>query len=114
LKPGEPHHVAVVYDGSRVAKGVTVYVDGLPQRTNVLLDELNQTFTNKEPLRIGSGGGPAGRFRGRIDELRVFDVALTPDEIAVLADPNPVQSAGWAKRRAYFLTHDAPKEIRSA
>src|SRR5262245_8945536 len=112
VRPGEARHVTVVYDGSRVAKGVSIYIDGLPQRTNVLLDELNQTVANKEPLRIGSGGGPASRFRGRIDELRLFDVALTADEIEVLADPKPVQSASRAKRRAYFLAHAPSKEIR--
>ena len=31
----------------------------------MLLDELNQSFETKEPLRIGGGGGPDRRFRGR-------------------------------------------------
>jgi mono/diheme cytochrome c family protein len=54
------HHVAATYDGSRVAEGVKLYVDGQLQQQTVLLDELNQTFATKEPLRIGGGGGPEG------------------------------------------------------
>src|SRR5262249_40767154 len=54
LEPDRWHHVAVSYDGSRVAKGVQFYVNGQPAKNRVLLDELNQTFASKEPLRIGA------------------------------------------------------------
>ncbi len=60
----EWHAVAVTYDGTREAKGVSIYIDGQPRPTRVLLDELNQSFETKEPLRIGAGGGPASRFKG--------------------------------------------------
>ncbi len=77
-------HVAVIYDGSRSASGVNFYVDGWPVREKILLDELNQSFASKDPFRIGSGGfTPA--FRGLIDDLRLFDVALSHEEISVLA-----------------------------
>src|SRR5262249_11247209 len=66
LPAGEEHHVLVTYDGSRVAAGVKVYIDGRPEKTKVLLDELNQSFATKEPLRVGAGGGPEDRFRGAI------------------------------------------------
>src|SRR5262249_44435137 len=41
LPPGEWHHVLVTYDGSRLADGVKVYIDGRLEKTKVLLDELN-------------------------------------------------------------------------
>ena len=44
--------------------------------TEVLLDELNQTFLTKEPLRIGAGGGREGRFVGAIDDVRIHDDVL--------------------------------------
>src|SRR5262249_37887967 len=112
IRPGQWHHVAVTYDGTRLAKSVRVFIDGQPEATVTLLDELNQTFANKEPLRIGSGGGPASRFHGRIADVNVFGVALTADEIAWLADERPIQSASQGKRWAYFLNHGAPAEIR--
>lgn len=84
------HHVAVAYDGSRVSRGVTVYLDGVPQRLRVNLDALNQTFANTEPLRIGGGGGDAMRFRGKIDEVRIYDRALSPLEVRFLASSTPL------------------------
>jgi hypothetical protein len=125
LPANEWHHVLVTYDGSRVAGGVKVYVDGQPEKTRVLLDELNQSFATKEPLRVGAGGGPEDRFRGRIRDVRVHDDCLSPDEAAWLGAPETVgsiaalpaekrrpQQAG--KLRACFLTQYAPGAIRRA
>jgi hypothetical protein len=53
FEPGQWRHVAVVYDGSRLASGVKIFIDGQPQKLRVLLDQLNQTFQTKQPLRIG-------------------------------------------------------------
>lgn len=118
-------HVTVTYDGTRVAAGVQVYFDGRPARMNTLLDELNQTFTTKEPLRIGGGNGPEGRFHGSIDEVRIFHALLSPAEIGVLAVPESVAEilALPSERRSpaqsdkiagYFLEERAPVEIRQA
>jgi Protein of unknown function (DUF1553)/Protein of unknown function (DUF1549)/Concanavalin A-like lectin/glucanases superfamily len=114
LPAGDSHHIAVTCDGSRLAKGVTIYVDGMPEKQIVLLDELNQTFVSKEPLRIGSGGGPDSRFRGTIARARVYGTDLTADEIAWLADDRPIRSASAGKRLAFFLDTAAPSDVRSA
>ena len=83
-------HVAVTYDGSRVADGVQVYVDGDSAPMTVLLDELNQTFETKEPLRIGAGGGREARFHGAIDDVRSTTRAFGPEAIAILATPESI------------------------
>jgi hypothetical protein len=125
LPPGEWHHVAVTYDGSRVAAGVRVYIDGRPEKTKVLLDELNQTFKTTEPLRVGGGGGPEGRFRGGIADLRVYDDCLAPDEAAWLSVPETISDIAAlppakrtpqqaSKLRACFLEQHAPEAIRQA
>ena len=62
-----------------------VYVDGKLAPIKVLLDELNQTFQTKEPLRIGAGGGAGSRFVGAIDEPSVYAAALDAGDIQVLA-----------------------------
>ncbi len=117
-------HVAVTYDGSRVARGVQVLVDGQPQKLKVLLDELNISFNSTEPLRIG-GGGPGPRFKGRIDDARVYRTNLSADDVALLAtgesidallvigaqDRTPHQAA---KLRAYYLERHAPEHFRAA
>ena len=107
------HHVAVSYDASRVTAGVLIYLDGKPLKTTSLLDELNQEFRAKEPIRIGGGGGakdPAQSFfKGTIDEVWVYNRVLEPAEMAWLANP----SLDMAKRSAWPEDF-APPEIRDA
>ena len=64
LKLNEWQHVAVTYDGSRVAKGIKVYINGVPVKMTVKLDFINQSFETEEPFRIGQGGGPDSGFHG--------------------------------------------------
>jgi hypothetical protein len=90
LAPDQWHHLAVTYDGSRVASGVRIYVDGKEEKVKVLLDDLNQSFKTKEPLRIGSGGGPDSRFRGAVAEVRVYKEVLTPEEVEWLATADAI------------------------
>jgi len=116
-------HVAVTYDGSRVAAGIKVYLGGKLAPLSVLLDELNQSFLTKEPLRIGAGGGVENRFVGAIDELSVHDVALGDDDIQVLATresiteilrvPAERRTPGQARKvRRCMLATDAPGPLR--
>jgi hypothetical protein len=125
LAPDQWHHVMATYDGSRVARGVSIYVDGKPAKLKVLLDELNQQFKSTEPFRIASGGGPESRFHGSIDEVRAYHRALPADEVAVVANPDAVNhiastpvaqrtSAQADKIREYFLATAAPEAIRQA
>jgi hypothetical protein len=85
LTPGQWRHVAMTYDGSRVAAGVRIFVDGQPQELEILLDAINQDFQTDEPLRVGGGGGFGGPFVGTIDEVRVYERSLDAGEVAMLA-----------------------------
>jgi hypothetical protein len=84
------HHVAVTYDGSRYAEGVKIYVDGIARDLKINVDNMNQDFRVREPLRIGAGGGPGNRFQGTIEQVRVYKNVLPPSQIAVLAAPEPL------------------------
>jgi hypothetical protein len=118
-------HVMVTYDGSRIAEGIKIYLDGQPQELTVHLDDLNQNFRTRDPLRVGGGGGPSNRFRGRIDEVRIYNVALTPnhaavvatgesiDEIARMAEPRRT-AAQREKITLHFLENHAPPAIGRA
>ena len=77
-------HVVATYDSTRVAAGIKVYINGEPVKLRVIVDDLNQTFTTKEPFRIGAGHGL--RFRGAIEDVRIYGYTLTPREAAVLAN----------------------------
>ena len=119
------HHVSAVYDGSRLAKGAVVYLNGKPAEMTVVVDTLNQDFGVNKPLRIGAVSGSGARFRGLMDDVRVYDRALSPDELAVVSTESPLNeiarlkpgkrtAAQSDKLRLAFLDEYAPAHIREA
>ena len=83
-------HVAVTYDATRIASGIKVYLNGEPVKLRVIVDDLNQTFTSKEPFRIGGGHGL--RFRGAIEDVRLYSQPLTARQAAVLSLREPLNA----------------------
>jgi hypothetical protein len=77
-------HVVTTYDGSRMADGVRIYIDGKPAPIRVIIDELNQSFAVKQPLLLAAGG-PGPRFVGSLDELRIYNRVLSGHEAEILA-----------------------------
>ena len=125
LEPNRWHHVMMTYDSSRLATGVSIYVNGKAMKLDAPLDELNQSFATKEPFRIGAGGGTESFFKGLIDDVRVYGRALTPAEVEIIATPDSVSDIATSpaversafqlrKLRACFLADYAPTPIRAA
>jgi hypothetical protein len=125
LPAGGWHHVAVTYDGSRVAKGIKIYIDGELQGLKVNLDDINQSFKLKEPFRIGAGGGPGSRFHGHIADVRVYDHVLSCEDVGLIAVPeriNELVTLAPGKRnphqahklRTYFLEAQASEKTQEA
>ncbi|MBI3681657.1 MAG: DUF1553 domain-containing protein [Acidobacteria bacterium] len=121
----EWHHVMATYDGSRVAEGIHIFLDGKEQPLKIILDELNQDFRVNEPWRIGGGGGPELRYKGLIDEVRIYSRTLSGSEAELLALRQPLNrtasapanersKAEQAKLRLAFLEEHAEAEIRGA
>jgi hypothetical protein len=68
------HHIAMTWDGTNVR----LYYDGTLQQT------IAQTITptgNTSPLYSGQFGGNAYRFNGTIDDIRIYNRALSQSEI---------------------------------
>jgi hypothetical protein len=118
-------HVALTYDGSRVASAIHIYLDGRELPLKIHLDDLNQSFAAKHPLRIGGGSGPKERFHGLISQVRIYRVAAPPAGIALLAEsasltglariPAARRTATQAaKLRSAFLDRYAPQPMRAA
>ncbi|MDA1015782.1 MAG: DUF1553 domain-containing protein [Planctomycetota bacterium] len=114
------HHVAATYDASRTAKSIRIYVDGVQVSHTANLDGINQSMDTKEPLRIGAGNNS---FHGQIDDVRVYDRDLDPDEIELIAAtdriadlvalPESLRTRLQShKLRAYFVQVVASKSIR--
>lgn len=115
LAAGEWQHVAIRYTGSRMAEGVSLFVNGQPVKMKVEIDNLYRPFNNggrefPEPLRIGAGGGPTRRFTGWIDEVLIWSRTLAPDDIALLAKGLrlPQVDADSRQAREEYLEAAAP------
>jgi len=83
---GQWLHVAGVFDPSEtVTNRLRVYTSGTDASGAFFIpNEVTSVFVNDEPLRIGAGDlGSDTRdfFNGRIDEVELFDRALTAAEI---------------------------------
>jgi hypothetical protein len=93
------HHFAMVHNGTSVA----VYVDGQPKGSGTANFQLYDT-----KFRIGDGsyefsyppplkGGP---FKGIIDDVRIYNRALSATEIAQLAGGTVSGGAGYVRQAA--------------
>lgn len=81
---GQWHHIAVARDGA----DVRIYIDG-EQTFTKTINQLDFADTSY-PMYIGidcdSSGTPYGRhaFQGEMDDLRLYDVAVTAEDIAAI------------------------------
>ena len=74
---GHWHHVAGTWDGGLLR----IFADGVQQDQAAL----TTPFNNTRPVNLGfswGGGTPTRFFRGKVDELALFNRALTTNEIA--------------------------------
>jgi len=119
------NHITVTYDGSRLAEGVKIYVNGELQKLKINLDDLNQSFRTKEPFRIGRGGGPSSSFHGAIADVRIYDRVLSAADAGLVSQTEPVNEIICVnsdkrnrhqahKLRTYFLEKQAAPAIKEA
>jgi hypothetical protein len=80
-------NVTVTYDGTSSAAGMKIYHDGKPVAARELHDHLDKNITT-EVMRVGARPrDDRGFAEGRMDELKVFRLALSPLEVADLHEP---------------------------
>jgi uncharacterized protein DUF1553/uncharacterized protein DUF1549/concanavalin A-like lectin/glucanase superfamily protein/cytochrome c len=114
------HHIAVAYDGECKASGVRIYVNGERRDINVIFDQNVWPIEKKVPFRIGAGEGL--RFDGEIDEVRLYNRAVTAEEATTLPliqplndlariSPRKRTAAQRAKLRLAFLDRYRPDNI---
>jgi hypothetical protein len=87
------YHVAGVYDTTGPA--LHIYVNGVlddgsltvdvPAMQYVPTSPLHAEIGNADPLPVGNLTGGPNTFDGLIEDVRVYDVALDPEQIAALA-----------------------------
>ena len=123
---GRWQHVVATYDGSKTPAGMRLYVDGRLRATEPLLDLVgNRLPAARYPLRIGASGSDKPRFRGHLDEVRIYEGVLTPAEAAVVGtaeplgrlaalDPGQRTPAQADKLRLAFVDQYAPPAVQAA
>lgn len=86
LSTGRWHHVAATYDGNRRAAGVRLYFDGKPVATSSFRDNLSGSIRSKASLTIGrhTKSRRYGHLEGIIDDVRIYNHELQPDELLTL------------------------------
>ena len=83
LNDGFWHHVVGVYDGSLASDNIKLYVDGELQ--SVTYNHTDNILDIPAQLSVGCNNGETGDcFSGDIDEVRIYNRALTPAEIEYL------------------------------
>ena len=81
---GEWQQVGFTYDGTRLASGVRIFIDGESVDLKIIRDEMNQEIRSKEPLRVGRGLG--FDYRGKLRRLLIYGRALSPDEMRIASE----------------------------
>lgn len=118
-------HITATYDGSKTPEGMRVYVDGEVRELEGLLNLVGNRLPQRYPLRIGASGSSKPNFQGNIDDVRIYDRALSAEEVAVVATADSISEiaglrsdertqAQADKLRLSFLNQYASAEIRGA
>jgi hypothetical protein len=82
---GSWHHVAVTYDGRggvTAANGINIYVDGVASALNRINHSAYVAMENlSAAVQIGREGPSWKQYNGGLDEVRVWNVARSADQI---------------------------------
>lgn len=79
VNDGKWHHISGVYDGSKMY----LYVDGALDNDGSATGTIG---TNNQPVYIGENSEMPGReWNGLMDDVRIYNSALDPNEIKALA-----------------------------
>ena len=97
---GNFHHLAVVYDVS--TQILSLYIDGVIFASGSKVPPI----PNNDPVVFGSRGG-GYPFNGMIDEVSIYNRALTPQEIKAISDAG---SAGKSKD-SYLQPMQPPQSV---
>ena len=84
-------HVFATYNGSSVASGINIYVNGEKQQLQVDKNNLKGSITSNATLNMGRHYTEA-HFTGMIDNVAVYDRELTNLEVIGLYGKSPVNN----------------------
>jgi len=125
--------VTFTYDGSSTAKGLKLYLDGNELALETTMDQLTKDILingdNQPGLQVGAWDRGLGFKGGKVDDILVYDRALTDYEIQIIAgqkgwtsiaskSPEQLSAADKAILQEYYLsvadpaTREARKKLQ--
>ena len=114
--------LAVTYDGSSRAAGIRLYLNGTPLEVEVVRDHLYKDITYREEagddakdpptLTLGARFRDSGFKNGQMQDLQVFDTALTAAEVAgtLTRDTGAAREYFLARRHQPYIAATAELE----
>lgn len=108
LKPKTWSHVFITYDGSSKAEGVAIYINGARQGVRIQKNALTASTKTNVPLKIGQRHTASRLNNLRLQDLRIYDRALSPQETEQLGKGSRIASlvAKPADKRAAEETEE--------
>ncbi len=82
------HHVAVTYAGSS-SDNISIYLDGVLQPVSTVVGSPQRLDTRTGPAAIGRNVGGTKHYTGLIDDVRLYDVALSAEQVLTLFEEHP-------------------------
>ena len=82
------HHVAVTYAGGD-SDDILIYLDGELQSASTLVGSPKRLNTGTGPAAIGRSVNGKNHYTGLIDDVRLYDVALSAEHVRALFDEHP-------------------------
>ena len=79
--PDRWYHIAASYDTATDA--YAVYIDGVPHTSGTYSSPLSVPAANN--LSLGTRTGSSNYYDGMLDDVRIYDQVLTPEQVAELA-----------------------------
>ncbi|NND52345.1 MAG: LamG domain-containing protein, partial [Flavobacteriaceae bacterium] len=97
IPENEWHHMCAVYDSSEGALGTTrLYIDGILEDTDDTLDPMNVASDAHFMIGAAHHIKRQQRHGGSVDEVRVWNVALSADQIRYIMNQEIEQNASLA------------------
>lgn len=89
IKRNEWTHLFVSYDGSSKASGLRLYINGKLAKVRVEADSLRDSITNAVSPKIGRRTN-SHPLIGEVDEVRIYERRLSDEEVAAVAQGDPL------------------------
>lgn len=92
LKPDRWYHVIATFDSTQPYERVQIFLDGIKQPLKINNARLFRTFgDSRANLRIGGGGGAEYRFKGALDDVRIYTSLPDQERIAILSCADSIE-----------------------